>query len=655
MSELQDVDGVILHLIEQSQELEDGGDIAGAFARARRALRQASGAGGSKSAQAHAFVRLGKLQFRIGDYQEAVRLAKKTLEMATEDSPACAQAWLVLGNCAAETDSLAEAESHFQNVIDLSNKYGFPLLRYRALHCLSVGVYEPRGQFDLALAADREALSILEKIGEREEMWRPLFTMAYIDWLTGRLDKAYSMVNALCEVVRPESPGAAHCKCLQALLALEDAEQGDYEVILSNFSRAQEAADALGDPGLRVFVRTGLSCFYRRVGDLAAAWDWANDALFIANRTGYQHFHGISLIERGRAAWENEDLSAAEADFRAARALLSRLDARFDLAKVNLILAALLFQTGNSEVEQVWLEAARGIVAGGYAFLAFREQRLVFQLLERFLDSGDLEVARASARLLSQVQAIPPDPLHVRTLGDFQVWKACQMVDKRALRQRRAGELFALLLQTPGRSLLFDQISECLWPARDPSQTRTLFHHACASLRKALEPDLPEKIASRYLVVDEGRVTLQWPAGSELDYETFEDLLRQEEWAAAVALYRGDYLPDFLYAEWTQASRQRLELLAQNAMLSLAQCLVDRGEFHAALEACNRLLSLEPWHEGATWLGMQASQALHDRVGAIRLYKNLEKALQSELGIPPSTELQELYKTLTRRPPHPAF
>lgn len=652
MDDKSEVERNVLNLIEQSQELENGGDIAGAFALARTALRLADSSGASTSAQAHATVRLGKLQFRIGDYPEAIRLAKKTLDIASEESSACAQAWLLMGNCAAETDSFAEAESHFQSVIDLCNEYGFLPLRYRALHSLSAGVYLPRGQFDLALAMDREALGVLERVGDQELMWFPLLTMGWIYWLMGRLDQAHAMLQSLSEVVSPESFGAAHAKWLQAVLSMEDA---DYRATQEYFVQAQAAADGLGDPGLRIFVRMGWSRFSRQMGDLGAAWDWANDALFIANRTGYLHFNGLALLERGRAAWENGDLIAGEADLREARDLFSRLDARFDLARVNILLAALMHQTGSPEALSFWLEAVRGIIAGGYPFLALQEQKLVFPLLNRFLEASDPDVARASARFLSIIQALPPDPLHVTTLGDFQVWKGRQMVDEWALRQRRAGELFALLMQSPGRSLLFEQVSECLWPGRDPAQTRTLFHHACASLRKALEPGLPEKIASRYLVVEEGRVSLRLPAGSEIDFEVFEALIQRGEWDKALSLYKGEYLANYLYSDWTQAPRQRIELLAQSAMFAQAQGLINQGDFQVALEICTRLLSMEPWHEGATWLGMQACQALNDRVGAIRLYKNLEKALQSELDISPSVELQDFYKLLTRHSNTPAF
>jgi DNA-binding SARP family transcriptional activator len=216
------------------------------------------------------------------------------------------------------------------------------------------------------------------------------------------------------------------------------------------------------------------------------------------------------------------------------------------------------------------------------------------------------------------------------------------------LRRRRSGELFALLLLNPGRSLLFDQVSEALWPDRDPEATRTLFHHACAGLRKALEPDLPDKMQSHYLSVEEGCVALKLPPGSHLDYQDFEAHCQICEWQAAVDLYAGEFLPDFLYAEWTQSYRQRFLLMAQEAMLALGMDCLEQGKYQQALDFSRRVLHMEPWHEQATLIGMRASLELNHRSGALRLYKNLEKALQNELSVPPSAELNRLYRDLTR-------
>jgi len=57
-------------------------------------------------------------------------------------------------------------------------------------------------------------------------------------------------------------------------------------------------------------------------------------------------------------------------------------------------------------------------------------------------------------------------------------------------------------------------------------------------------------------------------------------------------------------------------------------------------------LQIDPWQENAVYLGMQAYLMLNDRSGALRLYRELEHSLQTELGIQPQSELRELYNAL---------
>ena len=48
---------------------------------------------------------------------------------------------------------------------------------------------------------------------------------------------------------------------------------------------------------------------------------------------------------------------------------------------------------------------------------------------------------------------VPPPALRVLTLGRWEVRQGPRRIEKRALRQRRAGELLAVLLLVPGRRL----------------------------------------------------------------------------------------------------------------------------------------------------------------------------------------------------------
>ena len=308
----------------------------------------------------------------------------------------------------------------------------------------------------------------------------------------------------------------------------------------------------------------------------------------------------------------------------------------------------LLRQQNLPEAGDMWQAAARRIVQGGFACLAERERVLAFPLIAAGLASSHEPTAQASAALLEHLQRVPPPPLQIGTLGGWRVRVGLQAVERSALRQRRAGELLGLLLISRGRSLTFDQIYETLWPDKELEAAQALFHHATSTLRRALEPDLPDKFPSRYLQVSEGRVCLCLPPDSSVDYETFAQHYRRGEWEAALACYGGEFLPEYPYADWAIRHRQWLKQDYQRALLEAARLYLGQNRFQPALDACRRLLDMEPWQEQAVLLGMQACLGLGNRPAALRLYKNLEKVLRDELDIEPQDELQTLYRSLLK-------
>ena len=238
---------------------------------------------------------------------------------------------------------------------------------------------------------------------------------------------------------------------------------------------------------------------------------------------------------------------------------------------------------------------------------------------------------------------VAPPPLKVYTLGQFDVRQGRRAIPDQAWRQRRAGELFRLLLISPNRSALRDQVFQALWPNKSPKSAQSLFHQATSALRRALEPDLPDKFPSRYLAVDGGRVTLQLPEGSWVDFERFETHLENRNWETALAYYRGNLFPGDLYADWATARREQLKQQAIQVALAAAREGLEAGRSHQAFNACRNALELEPWQEEAVLLGMRACAALNDRAGAIRLYRNLEHSLRDELDIAPQEDVQAYY------------
>ncbi len=627
-------------ILEECYALERVGKIGQALRQARDALAAARSNGGAEP-HAAALACLAYMHNRLGHHARAQELAAEALAVAESLSVARARALKTLGDCAHEQGDLTGAEQRYFQAIDQARQLDLAYILHRCLHSLSACVYLPRGQFELAFAADAESLALAEREGLYDELWLPLLTMAGARWLTGDAETALALSARLREHAPPNSLAEGYYYCLRGDIALGN---DDPREALEWFTSARGLAELLGDPGLHVELRVGLSRCHLLLGEAANAHEWANDAVRMAQHEG-QDLQGLALVERGRAAWQLADLPAAEEDLQAAIALFVGMSARYDLARAQLLLSGLLYQQHRAEAEAVWIEAVTHIVAGGYGFLLERERSLALPLLSAFLNSPADEVAVASRRLLEQLASTPPLPLRIRTLGAFAVQQGRLALAESGW-QRRAGELFRLLLISPGRSLPREQIIAALWPQSPPGTATDLFHRATSALRRALEADLPDKFPSRYLSVSQGCVTLLLPPGTWVDFEAFQTSIQAQNWSAALEIYRGDLYPTDLYADWAAAPRERLRQQALRAALALARQLAATGEDQGALAASLRALDLEPWQEEATLLAMQACVRLKDRLRAIRLYRRLADSLAEELGIEPQAELQRLYHSL---------
>jgi DNA-binding SARP family transcriptional activator len=340
------------------------------------------------------------------------------------------------------------------------------------------------------------------------------------------------------------------------------------------------------------------------------------------------------------------DLGSAEADLKAAREILEPLQASFDLARISFYLAGLYQQQGLPSADAAWLDAIKRIISGGYTFLLESERSLAFPLLIHYLDSPDPALSAHTNQLLDQLASVPPPPLTINTLGRFEVRQGRQVIPEQTWRQRKAGDLFRLLLIHPRRRAWRDQVIQDLWPDKPASSVQTYFHQATSSLRKALEPDLPEKFPSRYLSVERGEIILHLPEGSSVDFELFERHMASHDWEAALQVYQGDLFPGDMYSDWAINQREHLKQEAVRAALGAARQAMQAGKALITLQACQRALILEPWQEEAVLLGMQACMALNDRSGALRLYRKLERNLREELDVAPQEAVQAYYRSL---------
>lgn len=636
----------IASLLNASAALERTGEMAEALRKTAQALEMAEAQKDPHTIGA-VLVAESRLRFRMGQYHQSIHLAEKAENLAPPKSTTHADALLLLGMCSAETNSLANAEQFYRQAADLARELGYPLAHCRALHNLSCGVYMPRGQFDLALTSDEEALRVAKLHLLQDWLHFPLITIAWTCHLTGQRQREMDALAELARILPPDWVAYGYYELLIADLALDES---NLEKGLELYTRMRSNAEASGEPALIVYARLGLSRYHLLSGNAPTARAWADDALACANQVGYQHLAGKALVERGRTAWKCGDPAAAESDLRAAIQTFTALGAAFDLARSNLYLAAVFFDQHKAEAAAAWAEATRLIRLYGYNSLLQQEHLLVLPLIAANLDSKDLSLAQTSKDFYDQfLQAVPP-PLQIKMLGQFAVWVGHTPIPKDALRQRRAGELLALLLIAPKHYLTFQQVAEALCPEKNPDAALDFYHHAVSALRRLLEPNLPDRrFICRYLDVDDEQIKFNLPPGSKIDYQEFETCYQTQAWEQALSSYGGEFLPALRYAEWAIPMRQHLNDLHEQALLALAENRLESGAAAACLELVQQALLHNPWHEQAVSLGMRAALQLGNRTIALRLYLRLEKVLKKDLGINPQEDLLKLYAQAQRR------
>jgi DNA-binding SARP family transcriptional activator len=627
-------------LIDDSIALELSGQEGAAIKHAQLALELATTENNPEQL-AHTRIRLGDLHYRMGHFEEAKDLGEQALAQAGFKSHIRVDAYILLGNCSMEVGSLEGAEMYYHAAADLSRQIGYDNALMSALHDLGACVYALRGQFDLAFASEEEAFRIGCKVNS-PLMPSVLISMCFDCLLTGQHQRSRELLEQLMPLIEENYRYYGYSMLLNAYLA---QAEGELTIAMDYYNRARPVAETTGDLGLNVFLRTGLSACHQIIGNYSTAYSWADDAVTWARRLGTRRLLGRALIERANSAWKIGDLVAAESDLRLAIQDLRSRQQAYDLARTLLLLAALLQNLSRPEAEAMYLEAITLILSGGFVYLLERERSRTFPLIAQYLNRNDASMQAINNRLLDRFLSVPPPPLRIITLGRFDVYCLGILIPNTAWR-RQAGELFRLLLVSSGRTLSREQIINNLWPDKAPSTTRLNFHQATSSLRRALEPDLPDKFPSRYLIVEEGQVSLYLPEGSQVDYEAFEGHVHAQEWDEALHLYQGEPFVKDRYHDWASWKREELIQLELKALLGSAYKDLVADNPDLALRHCLRVLKEEPWNEQAVLLGMEANLKMKNRPAALQLYDDLEACLRAEFDISPMTELTRLYHVI---------
>jgi len=229
------------------------------------------------------------------------------------------------------------------------------------------------------------------------------------------------------------------------------------------------------------------------------------------------------------------------------------------------------------------------------------------------------------------------------------------------LESQKVRALFVYLAMKPqpqGR----EKLTDMFWGNFPKTKAHRNFRHALWNLRRQTNlPGTPPVI-----IADTQIVSINDQADVWMDSNVFQDqvnylinssnkqdrLARLDGLGRAILLYRGDFLEGFLvrdapaFDEWTLVERERLRILAINALQQLTEGHASLGECDTALTYARCWLVMAPWREEAHRKVMRLLESSGQREAALVQYETCRQVLAEELGVEPSPETTNLYQSI---------
>jgi LuxR family maltose regulon positive regulatory protein len=245
--------------------------------------------------------------------------------------------------------------------------------------------------------------------------------------------------------------------------------------------------------------------------------------------------------------------------------------------------------------------------------------------------------------------------LRVRFFGYFELLHG----DGEIIRLGRNAKSLAILkylLSHLTRPVSQDYLMDWLWPDSNPERARWSLNSSIYKLRNLLRGELALVASSDYILFDKGHYRLDPSVAVRTDkgeleacYERGRHLERTQrkpeaaaEYEEAIELYRGDYLLEDLYEDWTMVERERLAN-AYMDMLTRLTC------YYIEIRTCYRLLERDRCYEDGHRLLMECYARLGLPGRALRQYQLCESVLECNWGTTPQPETQDLYRKLLGR------
>ncbi|MEM9464546.1 MAG: BTAD domain-containing putative transcriptional regulator [Actinomycetota bacterium] len=315
----------------------------------------------------------------------------------------------------------------------------------------------------------------------------------------------------------------------------------------------------------------------------------------------------------------------------------------------------------------VMLKGACELVAAGWAAGSPDARRTADWLAERIGEPARAhfhelaashpvaKVRSGATDIVARTPVAPARHRQLQLLGPARLLLDGVAIEDAGWRREKVRALIGFLVLHPDSTR--DAAMVALWPDADEESGRRNLRSTLNLLHKVLEPNRESGDATFFVRADAARLRLVRSPRLTIDAWDFEELL--DDAAAlqrdgvpslalaplteAVELYRGDFLADAAYDDWSLAERDRLRSRFVDAACRTAELRLAGDDLDGAVAMATRALTVEPWSERAHRCSIAAHLARGDRAGARRAVEACVEAL-ADFGGPADTETAMLFR-----------
>jgi DNA-binding SARP family transcriptional activator len=251
--------------------------------------------------------------------------------------------------------------------------------------------------------------------------------------------------------------------------------------------------------------------------------------------------------------------------------------------------------------------------------------------------------------------------LHLYALGPFQIVVNGRKVPLEQCPSKKAVSLLKyLFFKRHDGGVLIDEALELLWPEMNPKSTRSNLRVALSMIRKVFKNQGNGSKAFHNLIREGENLRLSlgnsgWSDVDEFlnqvklaDYKEKKNLLSEalKHYEKMAELYRGDFLAEDLYADWSYMEREYLRDQYVASLMRMVDCHKRLENHSQAISTLYRVLKIDKYREDAYCQLMALCAATGRKGEMLRIYNLCKRAIEDDLNLELSSNTVDLYKRL---------